>query len=95
MAELVEDICTALGLKIANDGWHTRDENQIQHSPDLKLFRNIPNLQWNVDHIIRLNSHHLPIVITLPERDANKVHTMWDIKKRGLELIQNMLQYKF
>ena len=72
------------GLKIANDGRHTRDENQILISPDITFFRNIPNLQWNVDHIIRLNSDNLPIFITLPERDNNEVRTMWDMKNMDL-----------
>ena len=72
------------GLSIANDGRYTRFEKKldryIKTAPDVTLTRNIPTLQWQVDHIIGLNSDHRPIIISFPKPDQKPVKR-WNVGK--------------
>ncbi len=65
-------------LQIINNGRYTREIDGIRSAPDLTLTRGL-NALWWVDHCVRLNSDHLPIVITLPGEEQVKV-IKWDLR---------------
>jgi ribonuclease HI len=86
MGEAVLGICSEHKLTIGNDGRHTRDEAGRLSAPDLTLYRGL-DVTWDVDHITRLNSDHLPIIISLPKVQCAS-HTKWDIRRADWNLYE-------
>lgn len=80
MGSALLGICDTHSLVIANDGRYTRDLSDIKSAPDVTLYRGLKKVHWQVDHINRLNSDHLPIVIHIPE-DSTFSESRWDLKK--------------
>ena len=67
------------GLTVANDGRYTRSDAGNFSAPDVTLIRDLPTLQWNVDHCINLNSDHLPILLSFPDPPTYS-QTRWKMR---------------
>ena len=80
MGDTVINMCSELGLTVMNNGAYTREAFGTKSAPDVTLCRNTPMLRWHVDHRQRLNSDHLPILITSDPNDSKSI-TKWNLRK--------------
>ena len=80
MGDTVINMCSELGLTVMNNGAYTREAFGTKSAPDVTLCRNTPMLRWHVDHRQRLNSDHLPILITSNSNDSKSI-TKWNLRK--------------